>query len=336
MNQWNCGRSEAAKVASITAERPGSIGGRVCLDDGAHPFASHDGHHDRAWIGTIEDGVHLHAYPLRDPVDHAHRHRPLVLVDHPEPTERVRMEVRSMPRVESIGDDVPRVALRFQSHHGLEETSRPLRENRRGRRLLVGQGTNPEQDTVVVGLDRLPAAEALRPQLEPVPRTDDAPVLDEALGEARAHVRAVVRSHGDRSTRVPPHHVVLPGHAIVLGRVLDRSHAVDGVPSAGRQLERELERSFDPGGLSLLPVRLVGDRFGRPKSPANVQVRHVLLTRGSLFRRPRDGTQRTGSDRTPCAARTVLAAKKPDAVARSMSALGKGSLTKSPARVRPS
>ena len=102
-------------------------------------------------------------------------------------------------------------------------------------------------------------------------------------------------------------------------------------PAAAGTAHRDLQGAGHPAGIRLLPVRQ-RRRSGQlgECAPEEDELAHGVLANG-----PRTATDHRGSGRTPSGSSSVLAARMPADAARSMSAVGNGNCTKSPARLKP-
>lgn len=110
----------------------------------------------------MEARVDLHPDAAEDAVDDAHRDRVVVLRHDAQPSERMRVKMSAVPRVEPVGDHVFGLALELTPDDRVEETSRPLWQDGslggRFAQMKHRAEPNPREDPVIMGAQGRPAA----------------------------------------------------------------------------------------------------------------------------------------------------------------------------------
>ena len=177
-----------------------------------------------------------------------------------------------MPGVEPVGDHV--VGLAAPDHGGdggdARVLRRPLRQHRRGQRLLPAHvvQAHPGEHAVVVGRVGPPARATVGAQREPVPAADHAAAVHRALTQPRTQVRAGAGPGVQRPVAgAPGHHLDAgddpPERAVGAHLVAGREH----VPVAGRADLGPLQCRLDQSRLRFPPGRFLLHPRWRPQHP---------------------------------------------------------------------
>ena len=227
------------------------------LDDRARAFAVGDGHDDRARIGAVESSLHRYPKPAREPIRHVNLEGFVRFVGHLQLRECVRVQVNSVPRIESVGDDVFGFAVGLTRDHCVDRAYRPRGEDRsfgHGRRIIVETG--PNEHAIIVHRKGFPATMAFGSERETMPWANDQVSFDTPTREISTEVRTRSRRYRQPFARgVPRHQLVAVDHETFRLRPGSQgaSGADDEPATAGQSLGTG-ERSLDPGRLREHPV----------------------------------------------------------------------------------